>query len=303
MAAAEPTLVIAVPTFHRLALLDALLDALRAQADPVGAEILVVDNDPAGSAREVAVGRARYVVEPARGLAAVRNRALAEAAGADAVVFIDDDETPAPGWLDALVAAWRSHGAEAVSGRVLSRFPDGFDDPWIEQGGFFVRVQFPPGAHQPVAATNNLLLDLHAVRRFGLQFDERMGLSGGEDILFTSLLVKAGGRIVSAPDAVVFDDVTPERLTHPWVLRRAYRVGISTVVTRTVVHGGLAVRLRGLAGGAARVVVGGARWLLGWVTRAPRHAARGARAIARGAGMMAGALGLTYREYALRDHG
>ena len=72
---------------------------------------------------------------------------------------------------------------------------------------------------------------------------------------------------------VVFDDVTPERLTHPWVLRRAYRVGISTVVTRTVVHGGLAVRLRGLAGGAARVVVGGARWLLGWVTRAPRHAA------------------------------
>jgi succinoglycan biosynthesis protein ExoM len=303
MGSVGEAIVIAVPTFHRPLALDALLDALHEQAAPFGADILVVDNDPAGSARRVVAGRAQYVVEPSRGLAAVRNRALDEAGRADALVFIDDDETPAPGWLAALVTTWRQDGADAVSGRVESRFPVGFHDPWIEQGGFFRRVQFAAGASQPVAATNNLLLDLGTVRRLGLRFDERLGLSGGEDILFARFLVKAGGRIVSAPEALVFDDVPAERLTRSWVLRRAYRVGISTVRTAALAGGGLRVRLRGFAGGAARVGIGGGRWLAGALIRSPRHSARGARAAARGAGMMAGALGVDYREYALRHPG
>ncbi len=291
---------VAIPTFHRPAQLDALLAALAPQLDAARAQVLVIDNDPAGSAREVVGDRARYVVEPGRGLAAVRNRALDEATGAGALVFIDDDEVPAPDWLPTLVDTWRRTGAEAVSGRVETRFPADFADPWIEQGGFFTRVRFAPGASQAVAATNNLLLDLAAVARLGLRFDARLGLTGGEDILFTSLLVKGGGRIVSAPDALVYDDVTADRLTRRWVLRRAYRVGLSTVATQRFAGAGTAVRVKGAAAGAARVAAGAARWALGALTRSPRHAARGARATYRGAGMIAGALGLDYREYALR---
>lgn len=299
-------IVVAVPTFRRPALLATLLTDLAEQARPDDADVsvCVIDNDPDGSAADVAAAHdARYVREPARGLAAVRNRALDEAGDARALVFIDDDERPGAHWLARLVETWRDSGAAAVSGRVESRFPDGFDDPWIHAGGFFRRVAFPAGASQPAAPTNNLLLDLDAVRRSGLRFDPRFGLSGGEDILFTKQLVAAGGTIVAAPDALVFDDVAADRLTPRWVLRRAYRVGISSTRTDLVVRPGIVTRLRWLAAGLARMTAGTLRRTAGVLTRSVVHRARGARAQWRGAGMAAGALGFDYAEYRRRDGG
>ncbi|MDN3497541.1 glycosyltransferase [Planococcus sp. APC 4015] len=293
--------VVAIPSFRRPDQLAGLLDALADQVAPVGARIVVIDNDPEGSAAAVAVARSvTHVIEPARGLAAVRNRALDEAADASAIIFIDDDELPAEDWLTTLVGRWRDSGAAAVSGRVETVFPEGFRDAWITDGGFFRRVRFDDGAHQAAAATNNLLLDLDFVRRHGLRFDEEFGLSGGEDIFFTKQLVRAGGTIVSCPDALVHDVVDPTRLNRRWVLRRAYRVGMTAVQTDLGLGGGLSVRARALVGGAARVVIGGARWVVGEVTRSTSHSARGARAAWRGAGMVMGALGRRYQEYALR---
>lgn len=304
--------VLAVPTFHRTALLEALLPMLRREADAardeegVSTTILVVDNDPDASARAVATAAgATYVVEPARGLAAVRNRAIDESAGARALVFIDDDETPRDGWLTALVRRWRTSGAAAVSGRVESVF-DAAPDDWIAAGGFFTRVAFADGASQPAAPTNNLLLDLDVVRAHGLRFDEAFALSGGEDIHFTRRLVARGGTIVSAPDALVFDPVSPERLTRRWVLQRAYRVGISTArIDAAMAPSGtarLVSRVKSAAQGLVRIAAGGARWLLGTVTRSARHSARGARAVARGGGMLLGAFGADFAEYARRRH-
>lgn len=298
-------IVVAIPTFHRPEPLAALLRAVAEQAREVGAEVLVIDNDPAASARESAAATgARYVAEPARGLAAVRNRALDEAAQAQALVFIDDDELPADDWLRTLVQRWRHSGAAAVSGRVETRFPDGWSDRWIEQGGFFRRVRFADGAKQHSAPTNNLLLDLEIVRRHGVRFDPAFGLSGGEDIHFTRQLVAHGETIVSAPDALVFDVVDPARLTKQWVLRRAYRVGISTVqadvALRTGMRGRLAARVRGLAKGALRVVAGSGRRAFGVAAHSDHHRARGARAAWRGAGMVVGAVGGSYQEYSRR---
>ncbi|GAA1658108.1 hypothetical protein GCM10009806_28570 [Microbacterium flavum] len=301
----EREIVVAIPTFHREGSLSRLLGEIVPHATATNARVLVIDNDPAGSAREVAArAGVDHVIEPGRGLAAVRNRALDEAGGARALVFIDDDELPAPDWLPTLVARWRETGAAAVSGRVETRFPDGWHDPWIEEGGFFRRVRFADGALQHSAPTNNLLLDLDAVRRRGVRFDAAFGLSGGEDIHFTKRLVAAGEEIVSCPDALVYDVVDPARLTRGWVLRRAYRVGISTVHTdvaaKTHARGRLAARVRGLVGGGARAAVGGCRWFFGILTRSPRHDARGARAAWRGLGMMVGSVGGSYQEYSRR---
>lgn len=291
----------AVPTFRRPQALAALLTELGRQVRGLPADILVIDNDPDGSAREIChMHEVRYVAEPAPGLAAVRNRALDEATSAQVLVFIDDDELPAHDWLRALVARWRETAAAAVSGRVESRFPEGFDDPWITGGGFFTRAKFADGAHQPMAPTNNLLLDLAFVRRHGLRFDGAFGMTGGEDILFTKQLVSAGGIISSCPAALVFDDVAPERLTRRWVLSRAYRVGISTVRTDLTVRAGLAYRAGWVVRGAARVAAGTARWLMGALSRSPAHSARGARAALRGAGMVMASFGADYAEYALR---
>lgn len=296
--------VVAVPTFRRPQQLGILLDDLAAQARPADTDVrvCVIDNDPEQSGAPVARDHGvDYVSEPERGLAAVRNRALDAATDDDALIFIDDDERPADGWLRRVVEVWRDTGAAAVSGRVQSRFPDDAPDPWIVAGGFFQRVAFATGTRQPAAPTNNLLLDLAAVRRAGLRFDARFGLTGGEDILFTKQLVAAGGTIIAAPDALVYDDVAPDRMSHRWVLRRAYRVGISSVRTDAVVRPGFVTRARWFVDGAVRVVVGGLRRVWGVLTRSVAHRARGARAVWRGAGMMAGAVGLDYAEYGKRD--
>lgn len=93
---------IGVPTYRRPELLEALLRTLPSRiaecADlGIAVDVLVVDNDPAGSGRDVAAGAdlpVRYVVEPAPGIAAARNRILDECVDRDLVAFIDDDEIP-----------------------------------------------------------------------------------------------------------------------------------------------------------------------------------------------------------------
>ncbi|WP_318241486.1 glycosyltransferase family 2 protein [Cellulomonas avistercoris] len=267
------------------------------------AELLIVDNDPDGGARSVVESfgdaRVRYVHEPTPGIAAARNRALT-AAGGDVLVFIDDDERPSPTWLASLLEVHEREGCAAVVGPVVSEY-EVEPDPWIRDGGFFERRRPATGAVVEAAATNNLLLDMAVVRRLGLDFDVRYGLTGGSDTLFTRRLTAAGERIVWCAEAPVVDVVPRSRLTRRWVLQKALRSGNSW--SRTSIElappgvAGLGVRLRLLGQGGARIAGGAARTLLGAVTRNRRHAAGGARVLARGVGLATGATGWIYTEY------
>ncbi len=180
----ELRLVVAVPTFRRPATLAGLLARLPervAEVEGARVEVLVPDNDPAGSARQVvrdAPLPVRYVVEPRPGIAAVRDRALDEAADADLLAFLDDDERPRERWLAALVGTWRDTGRPAaVMGRVISVFAHE-PDPWLLATGVFRRRPRPTGLEIPVAASGNLLLDLRQVRSLGTRFDVTLGLAG-----------------------------------------------------------------------------------------------------------------------------
>lgn len=306
----EPiTATIAVPTFHRPAELAALVAALLEQAHEVGdafpTRILVVDNDPEGSGAAIVTAlldhRVSAVVEPHPGISAVRNRAL-DAADTRLLAFIDDDELPHEHWLSALLDTWLETGRPAaVSGRVVAAF-DGELDPWLAAGSFFVRRSMPTGTPIDVAAAGNLLLDLDQVRAAGVRFADDLGLSGGEDTLFSRQLHAAGFRMVWCDESVITDRVPRERMTRAWVLQRAWSHGNSAATIRIrLAHGAgsrVAARLSGVAGGCARVAGGAARWLAGTVARSQRHQARGARAIWRGGGMIAGASGVVYQEYA-----
>lgn len=302
---ANPAIVVAVLTFRRP---DDLTSALAELVDHVersaraDASILVVDNDDRPSAAPVVArfSGVRYVHEPQPGIAAARNRALAEAEHARLLVFIDDDERPQAGWLDRLVDTWERSGAEAVVGPVVSSFAVP-PDPWIEAGRFFVRLRHPTGTQVTTAATNNLLLDLAAVRALGLRFDDRFGTSGGSDTLFTRTLVAAGGRIVWCDEAVVTDVVPPERATKEWVLRRARRIGNSNsrvwVVMAEPGARRTIVRLRLIGQGAVRIAAGATRAAFGAAAGKPVHHARGIRMLARGRGIVGGAVGSVVAEY------
>ncbi|WP_409329159.1 glycosyltransferase family 2 protein [Trujillonella humicola] len=300
---------VAVPTFRRPEDLAELLPRLLEQVAEVGAgggyaaEVLVVDNDPAGSAAAVvaAVPGVRYVVETRPGIAAVRNRAMDEAAGSRLLAFIDDDERPCENWLGALLATWAGSGAAAVSGRILADYT-GDVDPWILAGRFFVRRRMPTGTEIDVAATGNLLLDLAQVRAAGTRFESALGLAGGEDTLFSRSLAHAGARMVWCDESAAVDRVPADRLTRRWVLTRAWSHGNATVLTELRLTPGTAARLgiraRGVLRGLLRIGGGGARWGLGVLTRSLTHQARGARAVLRGLGMVGGGLGVVYEEYA-----
>ena len=236
----------------------------------------------------------RYVHEPRPGIAAARNRALAEAGDAAALVFIDDDEVPGDGWLGHLVAAWRQWSCAAVSGPVRAEF-GAPPPPWVAASGAFERRRRQSGTVVSGAPTNNLLLDLGRIREIGLRFDERFGLTGGEDTMFSHDLAHRGGEIRWCDEAEVIEPVAPERATRRWVLRRGYRAGTTWAAMELALAGPslLRARLSLSARALGRIAAGAVRAL------SPRaeHRARAQVEIVSCAGMLAGAFGRTFSEY------
>ena len=300
-----PAVVIAMLTYRRPDDLAVAIPAVLDHADRTTppATLLIVDNDPAGSAaaevQRWADRGVRYVHEIEPGIAAARNRALAESAGFELLVFIDDDEHPEPGWLQALLDTHEKYRGVAVVGAVVSDY-DAEPEPWIARGRFFDRRRLPTGTSTDVAATNNLLLDLAVVRRAGLRFDPRFAHSGGSDTLFTRQLAQHGP-LIWCDEAVVVDRVPVTRLTRKWVLQRAFRSGNSWVRTSVLLAptgpARLAVRGRETLRGTVRLSGGAARLAVGTMTGSVGQRARGRRTIARGAGMVAGAYGHVHEEY------
>ena len=185
-------------------------------------------------------------------------------------------------------------------GPVISEF-EGEPDRWVKAGRLFSRPRMATGTQVDLAATNNLLLDLHQVKALGLEFDSRFGLSGGDDTMFTRELHRGGGVMVWSDEAIVIDVVPQHRSTMRWVMLRALRLGTtwSTVALALAESRSSRARLRvTLSGqGLLRVAGGCARALYGAVTRSVFHQARGLRIAARGSGMLLGAWGYEYQEY------
>ena len=236
-----------------------------------------------------------------------RNRALSQAHGSDALIFIDDDEIPSPGWLKALVSTWRAQGCAAVTGPTPPTFEV---DPsaWVTASGAFDSWEAADGAQVRSADTGNLLLDLAVVENLGLRFDPRYGLTGGEDSLFTRQLTRAGGVIRFAAGAVVTKRVPAARARRTWVLERSLRSGSSwarvRIDTAGPADGGASGRLARFrlrlgygAKGLAKAGVDGARAGLARIRGDVPAQARYEVSSRGGLGMVVGALGVHVREY------
>jgi glycosyltransferase involved in cell wall biosynthesis len=309
---ATPEVVVAMLTYRRPDELRTGLPHLLRQAAALApaARVLVVDNDPAGTAVDVVRGTvvdgtcATYLHEPEPGIAAGRNAALdhAIAAGARAVVFIDDDEVPEPGWLGALVGFWRDCGADAVAGPVLARHPADLD-PWLRAGRFFERRRRPTGTRLAGAATNNLLLDLAALRRLGLRFDPAFGITGGSDTMLTHAMARAGADLRWCDEALVSEEVPVARRSREWVLRRAFRAGnvwgrVGLALARDESRWRRAAVRAGLLARAAKRLARGLLRSAAGVLRSDLAArATGAGDVASALGLAAGAVGTVYTEY------
>jgi succinoglycan biosynthesis protein ExoM len=230
-------IVICIGTFRRPHLLPNLFRALGAlrfcKVGQPTLEMIIVDNDIARTAEEICETAAlpwtvRYVCEPRRGIARMRNRAISECGDFDFLVFIDDDEVPDPEWLDELLSTQARFSADVVSGPVLPVFFSGAPE-WIRNGGFFDRPVFETGDVIERCSTNNVLIR-NSVFKSVPGFDERFNLTGGEDTHFFSRVRRAGHSMVWSREAVVHEYVPLERAKTAWIGRRGYQSGNSWVL-------------------------------------------------------------------------
>ncbi|GAB4392710.1 MAG: hypothetical protein Tsb0032_09370 [Kiloniellaceae bacterium] len=298
-------------TFRRPQGLQRLLEGLAAQEVPAEVEVeaVIVDNSATAEAAPQVTAAApgmpwalHYVSEPRRGITYARNAALLKAAAlhCDFIVFIDDDEVPAPRWLAALLAAQRRSGATVVVGAVQPLFGPEAPD-WMIAGGFFASPNFPDGAELDDAFTGNVLIDLRRLQALGLAFDHRFALTGGEDTMLFRDLLDAGGRIVYAADAVVHEVVPPSRARLAWLLRRWYRTG--NVEAELFLRGrrkGAWRRPVNLLRGLARIGVGGGLFIgnlvvLGFGRK--HRIVRPLYTLCRGCGILSSTFGRGYEEY------
>jgi GT2 family glycosyltransferase len=265
--------------------------------------VVVVDNDPLGSARAVCEDARGwldlpllYCIEKRRGIPQARNAAVAVAQDrAEFVAFIDDDEVPSPQWLAELLRVQALHGADAVAGPCEPLFEEPVPR-WIERGHFFERPRHATGASIDYAFTHNVLVRTHALAALGALFDERMALLGGSDGELFRRLASNGHRIVWSDEAVVFEWVPRSRASARWILERAFRVGSSSSFVdrnhsahrvssaRVLAHGGWCV-----AKGATLLPVGAFRGRAG--------AMQALRLAAFGVGRIGGLAGIHREEY------
>jgi glycosyltransferase involved in cell wall biosynthesis len=163
------------------------------------------------------------VVEARRGISHARNRAIAEARAVDFIAFIDDDEIPSPQWLDELVWAQVHFAADVVSGPVYPKYAPGVAD-WVKTGNFFDGRVSASGTTRRACASNNVLIGTHVLGSVP-RFDDAFALSGAEDTHFFLRVWQKGNKIVWSQEAVVYEEVSAERGTAAWILRRNYQTG------------------------------------------------------------------------------
>jgi len=228
-----PLISVCVCTFRRAEGLTRLLTHLRALALPptCTVELLVVDNDPAGSGREAFEAAtqdwpwpARYVVEARPGVGFARTRCVEEAKGSW-IAYIDDDEWPEPGWLAGLWQTQAACKADGVFGPVLASF-EAPPPEWLVQSGFYKRQRHPTGdpMHWSWCASGNVLFRRELFFDAG-GFDPVFAQSGSEDSDFFWRCLERGARFVWCDEAVAHEGVPAHRMERAYVRRRAYIAG------------------------------------------------------------------------------
>jgi GT2 family glycosyltransferase len=217
-----------------------------------GQEILVIDNCPSNEATRHLVEqypRVRYIREDRPGLNKARNRALREARN-QVIAFTDDDATPDPGWLRALLRNYSHPLTLCVTGLTLPRELETPAQEWFERTmpfgrGFetqvFERTFVSPLSSGKSGAGVNMSFRREMVDCIGF-FDEALDAgtatyAGGDNEMFARILA-AGYQIVYEPGAIVWHR---HRRTWPDLRWQLYGYGVakSAVLSRYLLEGEL----------------------------------------------------------------
>jgi len=223
---------ICIATYKRAVLLQKLLESLHHQelTEELSLEIIVVDNDPEGSAKAVLEQYTStekisffYYNQLLKNISITRNLAVKKAVG-EFIFFIDDDEYACKNWVLLMLETLRKYNADGVFGAVHSHF-DANTPKWITSHEVFNRITPPTGTEAHYKRTGNCLITAKLLKSIEGPFSTEYGLTGGEDThLFAKLRIN-GATFINCKEAWVSEYVPPERAKTKYLFKRTLRTG------------------------------------------------------------------------------
>ncbi|MCB9058443.1 MAG: glycosyltransferase family 2 protein [Calditrichae bacterium] len=223
---------VCIATFKRSELLKKLLKSIEQQElhDNIRLEIIVVDNDKNGSARNIVQGFSDsqninyfYFIQPEKNISLTRNLGVKNASG-EYILFIDDDEYADNKWIMNLLNTLISFNADGVFGKVTSYFLP--EVPyWIKSCFIYNRPSFETGSPATFTRSGNCLVKSSLLHSVDGPFDPLYGITGGSDTMLFGSLIKNGAKFVNCNEAETFEFVPRQRATLQWLTKRAFRTG------------------------------------------------------------------------------
>jgi glycosyltransferase involved in cell wall biosynthesis len=239
----QPFITVALCTHnHAGRLVRTLADLARLQSPASPWEFLVIDNASTDTTPTLLAAKdwrpagvdARIVREEKLGLSNARNRALREARG-EYILFMDDDETPDPLWLNAYEEVMREHQPDALGGRIEVFFEDGERPAWLQDEllGFLGKLDHGEARWLTERATpifgGNFAFRRNIFECIG-NFDARLGRQGaanigGEDTEIYRRLLEHGYRVRWVPQAIIHHRIQTPKLRRGYFLDLHFRQG------------------------------------------------------------------------------
>jgi glycosyltransferase involved in cell wall biosynthesis len=225
---------VVVCTYNRAELLRDTLRSMQSLRtdDRFTYDVLIVDNASTDDTQETIAEIVRTskatmsaVYEAKPGVAAARNRGLAEAQG-EWIAFCDDDQEADPAWLLELLQMAQEQQVRIVGGAVKLALPDGAPQPALavrRNFGESIGVQPHRYSKRVSPGTGNLLIHRSVIDQVGA-FDENLRQAGEDTDLFRRIR-EAGIDAWYNPRAIVWHRIPAYRLTADYQRWSSQRTG------------------------------------------------------------------------------
>jgi glycosyltransferase involved in cell wall biosynthesis len=229
--------VVCIPAFRRPQHLRLTPESLANQRTDRRFAVIIVENDAMESASvPVAtefLGDGRLsglcVVEPRQGNCRAINTAfetaLATFPAATQFLMIDDDEVASADWLELMVRAAETSGADLVGGPVFPNFDDDKKRCLRRHPAFYPAYE-ASGPVPVIYGCGNCLITRSVFARLAdPTFDLRFNFLGGGDTDFFVRCRRAGMKFHWAAEAVITETVPDNRTNTGWLALRGLRIG------------------------------------------------------------------------------
>lgn len=203
-------------------------------------EIVVADNSVAGHATGV-IEKIGATAVPIRRIAAsppnisIARNAGVHAAYAPLIAFVDDDTEVGAGWLDHLMDALQSSGADIAVGPICAKFVDKppqwdmcgkmFSRSLPEPTGTLIPLMGPKRPRDFAIGTSNSLWRAETSFTDAEPFDPWFGASGGEDTDLFLRVARRGLKAVWCSEALVWEAVPASRTSFSNQILRMFSFG------------------------------------------------------------------------------